>query len=403
MSKSFMLLLALLVSTVVTSAFLVERWLLRSNVPTIELNYKQLQKLISSCESNDEQCHLLSGKNIDPQQLYLSNEVKQEVLEKGILLLSNDEQQMLLLKLRQGFFQISLPSELMAIEERNEYGTIAFYLLNTFLLLMVLLPLYFTLHKLNKQAQKVSKTGYPEPINIAYPTMLSPLISSFNAMVNKLHQTIDLQRELSATVCHEMRTPLSKISFINAMMEDVPLERTKQQLSKITDDMQLLVDEYLKFSKQEHQYSQIKIIQQNMYELLNESCEKFQEHIQASISLECNLRQQAVFENRSLARAINNLLSNAAKYCHTKIAVSFVEEKHFYVLTVEDDGQGFKNLQPQYLPFQQGQQAIEGYGLGLAIVRRVMDWHQGRITLSHSDSLGGAKVSLEWPKLITAD
>ncbi len=400
MSRSFFLLLLLLVSTVIMSAFLVEKWLSEPNTPTIELDQNQLTSLLSHCDDSKELCPLLTAHQIQTDKMHLSDELTQQISDKGMLLLSNDHHQMLLLKHQNQYFNISLPADLMAVETKNQNSTLAFYALNTLLLLIVIFPLFITLHKLSKQAQKVSKTGFPEPIALSYPSLLSPLINSFNSMVTKLHQTIDLQRELSATVCHEMHTLLSKIVFINAMIEDVPVNKTQQQLTKITDDMQQLVDEYLNFSKQEHQYAQIKLCSQNIHQLLQDSCERFQEHLVTKITLHCQPLHYAKYERRALSRAVNNLLSNAAKYSTSHICVSFQEDSSHYILTVEDDGTGFGDIPPTSQPFQQGQQALSGFGLGLAIVRRVMDWHQGQVVLSQSQHLGGAKVCMLWPKQV---
>ena len=398
MSKPFLLLILLLISTVVTSAFLVEKWVISPSTPSIELNQSQLKKLLSNCNDKETNCSILNASAVNTENIHFSAELKRSISENGMMLLSNEQQQMLLLKNQGQYYNIVLPADLMALETRNDYTALAFYLLNTLLFLAVMLPLFITLHRLNRQAQKVSETGYPEPIRLSYPTFLSPMIDSFNSMVNKLHHTMDLQKELSATVCHEMRTPLSKMGFINAMIDDVPIANTQQQLAKISNEMQELVDDYLNFSKHELQNNQIILHQQPIYALLQSFCDQYQEHLTVQFTLDCPLLQHATFNERTFKRAINNLLSNAAKYAKNNIAISFIEQPSTYVLIVEDDGIGLDDTKTLSQPYQQGQQAVSGYGLGLAIVRRVMDWHHGHITLARSIQLGGAKIRLSWPK-----
>ncbi|NNG00399.1 MAG: two-component sensor histidine kinase, partial [Desulfobacteraceae bacterium] len=85
-----------------------------------------------------------------------------------------------------------------------------------------------------------------------------------------------------------------------------------------------------------------------------------------------------------------------------RVAVSLCQEGAECVIHVDDDGPGIpvKDRSAVFEPFVRldtsRKQNSGGYGLGLAIVRRIVHWHGGRAEVSSSD-LGGARFTLRWP------
>ena len=102
--------------------------------------------------------------------------------------------------------------------------------------------------------------------------------------------------------------------------------------------------------------------------------------------------------------AITNLLRNAIKYARTKIVVSAQIDGERICLHVDDDGIGIPPEERQRVFFaftrldRSRDRTTGGYGLGLAIVRQVMEQHGGTATVDASP-LGGARFTLCWPVL----
>lgn len=93
---------------------------------------------------------------------------------------------------------------------------------------------------------------------------------------------------------------------------------------------------------------------------------------------------------------LENLLSNAVKYSRGKILISLGQYENKIFLTVEDNGSGIeedfkKNI---FKPFIRGAESKNGYGLGMALVKRIADLHNVEIKITTSEVLGGAKFSL---------
>ena len=99
-----------------------------------------------------------------------------------------------------------------------------------------------------------------------------------------------------------------------------------------------------------------------------------------------------------LLELLGNLLDNAFKWCSKNVQISaFVKPGHL-VLTVEDDGPGIAPAQVKNI-LQRGVRADEvvpGHGIGLAIVRDIVEAYAGSITANQS-SLGGAAITLDFP------
>lgn len=102
---------------------------------------------------------------------------------------------------------------------------------------------------------------------------------------------------------------------------------------------------------------------------------------------------------RLLARAIGNLLGNAAKYATARIALSAVREGDGLRIVIEDDGPGIPAGQREqvfalfYRLAREQDHATAGHGLGLAIAARAVALHGGAIAIDDSP-LGGARFTI---------
>ncbi|MGY0581567.1 MAG: ATP-binding protein, partial [Paraglaciecola chathamensis] len=108
-------------------------------------------------------------------------------------------------------------------------------------------------------------------------------------------------------------------------------------------------------------------------------------------------------DDHFVQRALENLLINASRYAKTCICVTIYHAQQDVVVSVEDDGPGIdKAVQEKifdafYRPDEARTRASGGAGLGLAIVRRIQQWHEGDCQVQDS-RLGGAKFILRYPR-----
>ena len=95
-----------------------------------------------------------------------------------------------------------------------------------------------------------------------------------------------------------------------------------------------------------------------------------------------------------------NLVQNAVKYANENIAIQIEEDDGVVSVVVDDDGPGIPEEEREKIlqPFVRlaSHKKKSGFGLGLAIVRRIMRWHKGQVLVEES-ALGGARFILRWP------
>jgi len=104
---------------------------------------------------------------------------------------------------------------------------------------------------------------------------------------------------------------------------------------------------------------------------------------------------------RYFAMMINNLLKNAVNYGDGQVAISLVKRRNNIILSVEDNGAGIAFDQRENIlkPFVRGRteeagKSSKGYGMGLAIVNRIAQWHDAQFAIRDSETLGGARFDI---------
>jgi signal transduction histidine kinase len=114
------------------------------------------------------------------------------------------------------------------------------------------------------------------------------------------------------------------------------------------------------------------------------------------------LEQQLAVDTRLLARAMDNLIGNALRYASSEIVVQAELDTQMVCIRVSDDGPGIaeENREKVTAPFTQlesnSKTTENGFGLGLAIIQRIMELHSGSMYISES-FLGGAAITIKFP------
>ena len=112
------------------------------------------------------------------------------------------------------------------------------------------------------------------------------------------------------------------------------------------------------------------------------------------------MADEAVFkgDEADLTEILGNVLDNACKAAKSTVKLTVTGDAYQLLICIEDDGPGISEaLQNQI--FERGIRAdsyLQGNGIGLAIVRDLVDSYNGRISVSRSETLGGAKFSISF-------
>ena len=209
------------------------------------------------------------------------------------------------------------------------------------------------------------------------------LIKDFNNMHNNINSTLDNQRNMLAGISHDLKTPLTRI---NLMIEEINSETLKNSISQNISEMNIMLNHYLDFIKNEKNENLDEINTSDFISNLTQNYPKLQILI--------NNSNQIFIRKNQITRAIMNILDNADKFAE-KIFISSNILNNNWKIEIEDNGPGTNLSQEQLIrPFVKGSDQLnQGTGLGLSIVQKLIKLNNGELNFQKS-SHGGLKVTV---------
>ena len=236
-------------------------------------------------------------------------------------------------------------------------------------------------------------------IEVTSSDEVGELAQHFNAMLDTLEGSIAAQRQLVADASHELRTPITSLrTNIEVLAESDALpreerERLRADVEEQVAELGALVNDLIELARGEEPRRDTEDVR--LDELVGEAVARARRHA-PQVRFEAQLEPAVVEGTRErLARAINNLLDNAAKHSDRVDVVAGVSG-----VRVRDHGGGIDEADLPFLfdRFYRGASARgrPGSGLGLAIVRQVALQHGGSVSAVNIEG-GGAEFVLELP------
>jgi two-component system, OmpR family, sensor histidine kinase MprB len=240
-------------------------------------------------------------------------------------------------------------------------------------------------------------------IEVTSTDEVGELAARFNGMLDTLEGSIAAQRQLIADASHELRTPVAALrTNLEVLAEPAgldPLERERllADVQAQVQELGALVADLIELARGDDRAPATEDVRLDA--LVGEAIERARRHAPA-VDFHADL-EPAVLEGQPdrLARAVNNLLDNAASHSRP----GGVVEVHAGPdgVRVRDHGSGIdpEDLAHLFDRFYRGAGARErpGTGLGLAIVRQVAEQHGGRATAVNAPGGGGASFELRLP------
>lgn len=308
------------------------------------------------------------------------------------------------------------------IEKTVAYEEYSLIVLAYFLLVMLALavvvyflasPIARHISKLARISKKIGEGNLTVQADEYAPYPMNQLAQSMNLMSSQLKQLLKEQEVMTGAVSHELRTPIANLRFA------LDMTRSKQTLEELfehieemdqdVDDMEVLVNELLVYARinQATDVSDKETV--NVFQRLDHIRKKLF-HYRTDIDIDLNADTQLELDvyGNEFDRVITNLLRNAQKYAEQLIQIHVHKMDQTeasgkaIVIHIDDDGPGIPEEQREdvFLPFKRLDQSRSkdsgGYGLGLAIVERIIQQHKADIVISDSP-LGGSRFSIIFP------
>ena len=277
-------------------------------------------------------------------------------------------------------------------------------------LLLWLRPHWRDLERLKGTAERFGKGHLGERTQISPHSNIGSLANVFDTMAGDIENLLNQQRDLLNAVSHELRTPLTRLDFglALALSDDLPaasLERLQGLVAHIRE-LDELVLELLSYSRLQNPARLPERVEVSLDEFIDSILGSVDEELESpEIVIDVLLHGQLerfVLDPRLTARAIQNLLRNAMRYCEKRIQIGVKVCPKGCEIWVDDDGIGIPDeerervFEPFYRLDRSRDRATGGFGLGLAISRRALEAQGGTLTVEPSP-LGGARFRLWLP------
>ena len=230
------------------------------------------------------------------------------------------------------------------------------------------------------------------------------IIDCFNKMAEELGSVEALRTDFIANVSHELKTPLAVMQNYGTMLQspDLSDEKRIEYAKGITDNsrrLASLITNILKLNKLENQQIFPVAERFDLSEQLCQSLLQFEEIWERKgIDIETDIEDEIYINSDSelLGLVWNNLLSNAFKFTENggTVSVALTADEDFATVKISDTGCGISAETGAHIfeKFYQGDtsHATRGNGLGLALVKRVVDIVHGEISVESEVGVGTA-------------
>ena len=255
------------------------------------------------------------------------------------------------------------------------------------------------LSELTAAASVVAQGGKAPHVEEIGPDDVRNAAIAFNKMTGEVTRTLESQRHLLSAVGHDLRTPLTAMRINLEFIEDDDL---RQRLLENLDELQALTEQVLSAARgtggETRRNVDLSALVESLVADLDDLGEPvtWRNHEPAPVNCRPN----------EIRRAVRNLVENAVAYGR-KADVQIAERADGYDVVIEDAGPGIPDNDRQrvFEPFVRLESsrnaATGGTGLGLTLVKAIVEGHGGAIMLENRDG-GGLRARLHLPRMAAA-
>ncbi|AYG08736.1 HAMP domain-containing protein [Pseudomonas fluorescens] len=241
--------------------------------------------------------------------------------------------------------------------------------------------------------------GQRSQLDTQVPVELEPLVAQINHLLAHTEDSLKRSRNALGNLGHALKTPLAVLLSVasSEQLKDQP------QLAKLLREQLQQVQQRLN-----RELNRARLAGETLPGALFDCDSELPgllatlnmihgEHLELSYQVRPGL--QLPWDREDLLELLGNLLDNACKWADAEVRLSIEQTPECFQLIVEDDGPGIPEAQRDQV-FSRGtrlDEQTDGHGLGLGIVRDIVDVWGGTLRLQESP-LGGLKVLIELPR-----
>ncbi|OBP14250.1 hypothetical protein A5320_15355 [Rheinheimera sp. SA_1] len=290
--------------------------------------------------------------------------------------------------------------------------TLSLYVGICLIMLFWLLPLTRRLWLLNQTTAQFGQGDLTARLAPSAWSYIPALEQSFNQMAAQITQLLADNQLLASSLSHDLRTPLACFRFgLDAALEcddpqqkDYYLRRLEQDL----DRMEAMVNAFLEYASMSRQQQQLTFSQVELRACCRQVAEQCQPLLERQqLKLQLSLTGSDIWLEQAnliyLQRALLNVLHNGCRFANQRLQLQIELHHGEAWILISDDGPGIapEDAERIFQPFVRLDQTSDTttttqFGLGLAIVQRIVSWHRGRVSVQQAEA-GGACFVLKLP------
>ena len=272
------------------------------------------------------------------------------------------------------------------------------------LLALLWLGLTWGLQALRRLSQELDQieSGTRQSLSEEHPRELLRLTGSLNRLLQSEREQRSRYRDSLDDLAHSLKTPLTVLQGVSEDMAQRPQDREQAwvlqaQIERMSQQIsyQLQRASLRKSGLVRHQVRLRPVLQS-----LCDTLDKVYRDKQVRVSFDLPERCYLPIEHGALLELLGNLLENAYRLCLSSVRISVRETLEGSELCVEDDGPGVPPDQRARI-LQRGERLDRqhpGQGIGLAVVKDIIESYGAQLTLGDS-ALGGAAFRIHFPAL----
>ena len=258
--------------------------------------------------------------------------------------------------------------------------------------------------KLSNATKEIAKGNYDVKVEIDTTDEIGQLAHDFNIMTEEIKRSQELQRELIASISHDLRTPLTIIKGYAESIKDITgdnKEIREQQLQTIIDEADRLsgmVGSSLEYAKLKQGAYKLNVVQFDIADMCQDIVEMYSHKAAEENKSIAYSGPESVYvfaDGQLMERVLHNFVSNALIHTpeQTRVMVAVkIQDNGKVKISVFDSGEGIRqedipHLFDKYYRARKGEGGT-GTGLGLAIVKSIMENHNFKYGVKSEAGLG---------------
>jgi two-component system sensor histidine kinase TctE len=242
------------------------------------------------------------------------------------------------------------------------------------------------------------------PVGAPVPIEVAPLVAAINGFMSRLSASIGGLRAFVGDAAHQMRTPLAALRAQAQLAADddpAQLRRSMESIERNAVKLTRLLNQMLSDATVGHRSTERRIERFDLIDVVREAThEALPLASRDRVAIHTSLDSAPVNgDPLMLAEAVKNLVDNALLHGGGDIVVGIEADVAGYVVSVSDRGPGIAAADREHVfeRFARGAAPSPGAGLGLAIVRRAVEGHNGTVILEEREG-GGLTVLIRLPR-----